>query len=212
MVEKMKQNYKDKIKEIIEFNNGLITRKEIDEKGIPSVFLYRFVKNNNLWKIGPGVFATQDFQYDELFIFQKRNLNSIFSGLTALYLNGMTDKVPEKIEITVVHGSNSIRNRADVISHTIRNKELLDLGTTYRKTIFGNYVKTFGPERLFCNLVKNREREDPEVFVKGIRMYANLHDTNQDLLFFIADKLHIKMEVFKVLELINENQQEFFAS
>lgn len=206
----MKHNYKDKIKRILERNDGLITRKEMDEKNIPSVFLYRFINDNKLLKVGPGVFVSLDYPYDELFIFQKIYPEIIYSGLTALSLNEMTDKMSENIEITVMHGKNHIRNKTNLITHTIRNKDLLELGVTYKATRFGNLVKTYGPERLFCNLIKERARIEPEVFIKGIRLFLNLK-TDRNLLFSIAEKLHIKVEVVRILEVIDEDRQEFFA-
>ena len=51
-------------------NKGYITRKDINENGIPSFFLYDYVKKNKLIKYGTGFYARNDWIKDDYFIFQ----------------------------------------------------------------------------------------------------------------------------------------------
>ena len=62
-------------------NHGFITRKEIDEKHIPSWFLSDFVKKNRLIRIAPGFYASAEYTVDDYFILQRRYPKYIFSGI-----------------------------------------------------------------------------------------------------------------------------------
>lgn len=83
------------IEEIYQANQGFITRREMDERKIPSWFLSSFVKKNGLKKIAPGFYAAPDFAVDDYWLLQTRYPQYIFSSMSALYLHHLTDKIPE---------------------------------------------------------------------------------------------------------------------
>ena len=112
----MKENTNySKIQKIFKNNGGFITRGDIDSADIPSWFLSDFVKRNNLSRIAPGFYASNDFLVDDFFILQKRFSKYIFSGMSALYLHGLTDKIPAEIEVTAPQNYNPSRKVIDNI-------------------------------------------------------------------------------------------------
>ena len=82
------------IEKIIDLNKGYITRKDINENGIPSFFLYDYVKKNSLIKYGTGFYARNDWIKDDYLIFQYLYPKYIFSLYSAVYIHGLGDYNP----------------------------------------------------------------------------------------------------------------------
>ena len=202
----MKETNYSKIKSIFEKNGGYITRSDIDNANIPSWFLSDFVKKYNLNKIAPGFYADDNYVPDDYYIIQRRYPKYIYSGLSALYLLGLTDKIPTDIEVTAPQGYNPNRKRIDSLSiHKISDANIYKLGIKETKTLFGNIVKTYDAERTICDFIKNRDKYESEVVIKAIRLYVKTIN-NQSKLFKYARALNIEKKVFEIMEVItNEN-------
>ena len=194
-------NY-SKIERIFKNNGGFITRENIDSANIPSWFLSDFVKKNNLNKIAPGFYADDSYIADEYFILQRRYPKYIFSGISALYLLGLTDRIPTDIEVVAPQGYNPTRKRIDSLTiHRLSNTDIYKFGIKETKTIFGNIVRTYDEERTICDLIKNRNKYDSELFIKAIRSYIKKIN-NQSKLFKYARILGVENKVFEVMEVV----------
>ena len=203
----MKENTNySKIQTLFKKNGGFITRKDIDFAGIPSWFLSDFVKKNNLIKVAPGFYASDNFPIDDLFILQKRFSKYVFSGMSALYLHGLTDKIPTEIEVTAPQNYNPSRETINnLFIRKISNADKYNLGIDEIKTMFGNTVKVYDEERTVCDVIKYRDRYDSETFVKAIKSYIK-KTNNQIKLFKYARELGVEKKVYEVMEVIaNEN-------
>lgn len=97
----MNQKYNEFFKNLAKLGNGCISRKDTIANGIPPVAFTRYVKSKNLVKVEPGVYANKDAIIDELFQLQKRYPKIVYSGISALYLLGLTDRIPDSIEFTI---------------------------------------------------------------------------------------------------------------
>ena len=199
----MKENTNySKIEQIFKNNGGFITREDIDSANIPSWFLSDFVKKNNLNKIAPGFYADDSYIADEYFILQRRYPKYIFSGISALYLLGLTNRIPTDIEVVAPQGYHPTRKRIDSLTiHRLSNMDIYKFGTKETKTIFGNIVRTYDEERTICDLIKNRNKYDSELFIKAIRFYTKKIN-NQSKLFKYARILGIENKVFEVMEVV----------
>ena len=132
------------LEKIFKTNGGYITREDVNNANISSWFLSDFVKRNNLSKIAPGFYADDDYIIDNYYIIQRRYPKYIFSGLSALYLLGLTDKIPTDIEVSSPQNYHPSRNKIDLlIIHKLSNKKVYELGIKEVKTMFGNIVKTW---------------------------------------------------------------------
>jgi predicted transcriptional regulator of viral defense system len=203
----MKENTNySKIQKLFKNNGEFITRADINSANIPSWFLSDFVKRNSLVKVAPGFYASSDFIIDDLFILQKRFPKYIFSGMSALYLHGLTDKIPTVIEVTAPQNYKPSRKVID--NHSILKISSDDkycLGIEGAKTMFGNIVRTYDAERTICDVIKYRDRYDSETFVKAIKSYIKKVN-NQIKLFRYAKELGIEKKVYEMMEVLaNEN-------
>ena len=95
------------IREIMKKNNGIITAREVSEYNIDSWYLTHMVRNGELERVSRGVYFSPIYDnYDELYFFQIKNKVCIYSYQTALYLHGLTERVPFIDEVTVYQGYN----------------------------------------------------------------------------------------------------------
>ena len=194
-------NY-SKLDRIFKTNGGYITREDIDNANIPSWFLSDFVKKNNLNKIAPGFYANDNFIVDDYLILQRRYPKYIYARLSSLYLLGLTDKIPTKIEVSAPQNYHPSRSKVDsLIIHKLSNSNIYELGIKEVKTMFGNIVKTYDEERTICDVIKYRDKYDSETFNKAIKYYIRTIN-NQFKLFKYARELGVEKKVYEVMELV----------
>lgn len=190
------------LEKIFKTNGGYITREDVDNANISSWFLSDFVKKNNLNKIAPGFYADDSYIVDSYYILQRRYPKYIFSGLSALYLLGLTDKIPTDIEVSSPQNYHPFRSKIDLlIIHKLSNKNVYELGIKEVKTMFGNIVKTYDEERTICDVIKYRDKYDGETFIKAIKFYVRTIN-NQSKLFKYARELGIEKKVYEVMEVV----------
>ena len=184
-------------------NGGFITRKDVDEANVSSWFLSYFVKKNGLSKIAPGFYGDENYIFDKLYILQRRYPKYVFTGITALYLYGLTDRIPEIIEVVAPQGYNPSRIKDKSIRvHQISDSNKYLSNITEIETNFGNTVKVYSAERVICDLIKNRDKYDSELFIKAIKLYLRKIN-NQVELFECAKNNKIEKQVFEMVEVIN---------
>ena len=196
------------IEKIINLNKGYITRKDINENGIPSFFLYDYVKKNKLIKYGTGFYARNDWIKDDYFIFQYLYPKYIFSLYSAVYIHGLGDYNPPFLEVT---GPKNYRPfplpKNGIIVHTDTLKETYFIGITEVETIFGNKIKVYDIDKTVCDFIKKRKKIDSESFVKFINRYKKRIDKNVNNLMKYAKIMGIEDEAFSLMEvLLNEDQ------
>jgi len=189
-------NYYIKIMKLADKNNGIVTSQMLKGREIPSIYLTRMVKEGSLKRIDRGVYSTEEVMLDEYFLLYQKNQRAIFSFSSALYLHGLTDRIPYKMEITLPNTYNSSHIDKDVIIHKVIEK-YYSLGRTMKKTMFGNEVACYDMERTICDLVRFRDKIDVEIFKKALIEYKN--HPNRDY-----QKLRRYGKVFKISKQIND--------
>lgn len=195
----MNQN---KIREIIEKNNGIITSKEVAKNKIDSWYLTNMVQKGAIERVGRGVYIDPDFDnYDELYLFQLQNKMCIYSYQTALYLHRLTDRLPFTNEVTVKQGYNAWRIKNTVIVHQVK-KEWYEIGKIKIKTDIGNFVYAYDMERSICDLVRDRKNQDPEIFSKAWNLYIKKDTKNIWKLREYAKIFGIARQIEEILEVI----------
>jgi hypothetical protein len=146
---------------------------------------------------------SKDGIYDELFIFQIRYPKIVFSYETALNLLNLTDKIPDKIHLTVNHKYKFNQKPENVHIYYVSN-DILNLGVIEKKTNVGNFVRLYSAERTLCDFIKNKTNMDPEVYINFVKTYPSYPDKDIHELFNIAQKMNIVQEVQDIMELVYE--------
>jgi len=194
-------NY-DKILNYAKENNGYITTKETENLEINSTFLSNLVSDKKLERVGAGVYKLQEYPIDNFYILSQSSKNMCYSHATSLYLHDISDRIPLVYDITVPYNySGSLLNDENVSLRYVK-EDIFNLGMIDIKTINGLTVKCYDLERTLCDIIKDKNRMDKEIYAKALKEYARKKDRNILKLIKYAKKLHIEEEVVELMEVL----------
>ena len=188
---------KTKLKEFLKNNHGYITTKEFENTGISKTSIPELIKQKIIRKVAYGIYIDNTLIEDEFYILQKRFSNIIFSYNTACYLLNLSDRSPYKIEVTTIN-HNNINEDLD-IHYVSKNK--FDVGIIEIESPYSNPIKIYNAERCICDILRNPDSVDLEVYNKIINNYFKQRDKNLSLLeeyskiFNVHEKFEHIMEV-----------------
>ncbi|HEM5229925.1 TPA: type IV toxin-antitoxin system AbiEi family antitoxin domain-containing protein [Streptococcus suis] len=192
---------KETVLNYLKQNNGIITYKDCKELGVPAVYLSRLENEEKIFRVDKGIYLSTDGDYDEYYFFQYRFSRAIYSYVSALYLQGFTDEIPQYFEVTVPRGYRFNNPPQNLAVHTVP-KEIVDLGVISVKTPWGQTVKTYDFERIICDFIQNRKKIDNELFVKTLKAYVNYPNKNLTSLYQYAEKMKIINQTKQTLEVL----------
>jgi hypothetical protein len=196
----MNQNY-NMLARMMEAGDGSVSRKDAIANGVPPATFARYVSSNHLVKIRRGVYA-KDGAVDDLFQLQRRYPRIVYSGITSLYLLGLTDRIPESINFTIPKGYRVRKGSIEpnVSCHIENDIELFRMGNVNAETMFGNSVTCFSKEKMVVELIRKRDDYDSELFLKAMRAFLKGKEKDMDFLFKYARMRKVEEKVYWVLE------------
>lgn len=186
---------------LMENNNGYLLRSEALSLGVSKNNFESYIKNNALKKLVAGVYLREDVWVDEMYILCLKNRKITFSHESALYLHNLMEREPRRKTVTVKHGYNAEHLRKKGIKVVSVLEKFVEIGKTEITTNFGNIVKVYDMERTICDIIRNKDDMDIQVFLTAIKEYMNRDDKNIPRLmqyarvFGIEDKIRIYTEV-----------------
>ena len=81
-------------------------------------------------------------------------------------------------------------------------KKLLNLGVAYYKLDSGNIIKVYDLDKTICDIIKNKNKIDRELFNKAIREYFYSKNKNTLKLYEYARKMNIYNKVRNTFEVL----------
>lgn len=192
--------YKNEILKL--FKNGYLTTKDAVEHDIPRIYLSRLVQERVIERVGRGVYIKSNEIPDDMVILQKKSKNAIYSHMTALYLYGLSNRIPIKYDITVNQGYNGKLQAENNVNLFYIKRNLLELGLTSYNLSSGYKIKIYNLERTICDIIKNKNRLDQEIVNKAIREYFYNKNKNILKLYEYAKKLKIYDKVRNTFEVL----------
>lgn len=194
--------YVDQIKLIIEQKGGIASAGDFQKAGIERALLYAGLSEGFLRKESHGNYVLADEEPDEFRMIQSRSDKLIFSHATALFLHGLSDRVPHVLDITVPQGDNvsRIKKNYEQTKFHYCKKELWDLGIITVRTPQGYEVKAYDLERCICDLIRDKKNVDVQVYTQALKEYFTGQCNPRKLIkyarkFNIEPKVRIYMEV-----------------
>lgn len=174
----------EELRSVIEQYDGIASLEQLQKAGITRLMIYTFLVNGVLNKEAHGNYSMADNRPDEYRIIQCRSDKAVFSHATALYLHGISDRVPHILDITVPQGDNVTRIRQDYENTRFHycKKELWQLGLTQIVTPQGFTVNAYDPERCICDLIRDKKNMDEQIYVQAIREYFIHHCVSSRIL------------------------------
>ncbi len=192
--------YKNEILKL--FNNGYLTTKDVVEHDIPRIYLSRLVQERVIERVCRGVYIKSNEIPDDMVILQKKSKNAIYSHMTALYLYGLSNRIPIKYDITVNQGYNGKLQAENNVNLFYIKRNLLELGLTSYNLSSGYKIKIYNLERTICDIIKNKNRLDQEIVNKAIREYFYNKNKNILKLYEYAKELKIYDKVRSTFEVL----------
>lgn len=186
-----------------EKHNGTIKTSQIEGIGVPRRVIRDLVDKGTLVRESRGIYTVPAIAPDEYAVIQKRTDKLIFSYGTALFFHGISDRVPHIIDVTVPQGYNAsrIKNTCDNLRFHYVKPELLSVGAVEILTPQGSKVTAYNKERCICDLIKDRNRIDKQVFTQAIREFFTSEYKPRDILK-TARLIGVESEVRKYMEVL----------
>lgn len=184
------------------FKNGYLTTKDVTNNNISRTYFTKLVKENKIERESRGIYIKKNELTDEFIILQSKSKNAIYSNTTALYLYGLSNRIPIKYDITINSGYNGSLQKNDDVNLFYIKKELLNLGVTNYKLSSGNIIKVYDLDKTICDIIKNKKKIDAELFNKAIRGYFYSKEKNTLKLYEYAKKMNIYDKVRNTFEVL----------
>lgn len=192
----------EKLNDLIKLSNGYLYIADAEKLGISKVYIREYVLANNLERVAHGLYKSSDVWTDDLYILTFNNKKAVYSFDTALMLNGLTEREPSEIFVTVSRSYNASHLRSKGIIVNYVKDEWLDLGRTISKTVYGNEVSVYDMERTICDIIRVRDKKDPQMFTYAIKEYAKSANKNLPRLMKYAKEFGVEVELRQYMEVL----------
>ena len=181
-------NYKD----LIIKNNGIIYANRLEEYGITRHDLRNMIAHGLLERLIHGIYISPEKDINEFWLMNEKYKNGIYSHNTALYFYGLTDRTPMKLDMTFPD-NNRVNN--DYLNVHYIKKDNHKLRLKNNKLNDGSCIQIYDLERTICDIIRDRNKIDLQIFNQAINEYMKRKDKNLIALYKYA-------KVFKLENII----------
>ena len=192
----------EKLSDLVELRNGYLSATEAQGLGISRTYIQEYISANGFERVARGLYKSHDVWTDYLYIISLKNERAVYSFDTALMLNGLTEREPSDIFVTVSRAYNASHLRSTGIIVNYVRDEWVDLGRTVAKTTYGNEVSVYDMERTICDILRVKDKKDPQMFVYAIKEYAKSANKNLPRLMKYAKVLGVEAELRRYMEVL----------
>jgi len=190
----------DKIKNIVEKNNGILFVKDLEKNNIHRQYLKKLEETGYLRKISRGIYLKKGKEVNEFFIMGEKYKKGIFSHNTALYFYDLTDRTPLRLDMTF---PSYITVHNDSIKiHYIKEENHL-LGAEEMKLNDGTTIRIYNLERTICDIIRDRNKIDPQIFNTAMKEYSKRKNKNLNLLYKYAKIFRIENNLKQYMEVLD---------
>ncbi len=198
----------DKVDNIIkkaEESGGLIRTSDLQKLGNNRTYIGELVDKGFLVRESHGIYSVKGESPDEYAVIQKRSAKLIFSYGTALFFQGLSDRVPRIIDVTVPQGYNvsRIKNSFDNLRFHYVKPEVLMAGAERVSTLQGFEVVAYNKERCICDLIKAEGNVDKQIYTQALQGYFPNHLKSRELIK-MARLIGVEEEVRRYMEVLQK--------
>lgn len=192
----------EQLSNLVELRNGYLSIAEAQELGISRTYIQEYIATNGFERVARGLYKSPDVWTDDLYILALKNEKAVYSFDTALMLNGLTEREPTEIFVTVSRAYNAshLRSMGIVVNHV--RDEWVDLGRTVAKTTYGNEVSVYDMERTICDMLRVKDKKDPQMFAYAIKEYTKSAKKNLPRLMKYAKEFGVEAELRQYMEVL----------
>ncbi len=192
----------EQIKALVETGDGFVRTRQVEDAGISRPMLKKYVDAGQLNRVRKGLYTLKYGLTDEYALLQAQCSKAVYSYGTALFLWEMSDRTPHIVDITVPQGMNLsrlCRDNPELRCHYVKN-DIYGIGVTETVSPQGGTVFLYDKERCICDLIRDKEQIDLQIFTGAVKEYFNGKTNPRRLLkyaklFGIEEKVRTYMEV-----------------
>lgn len=195
------------VNELIDFveeRGGVATSSELKKAGfLPGEIAYAH-RRGYIEKLTRGVYCSPDYLEDDYTAIVMRWRKCVLSHSTALYLLGLSDRVPFQLNVTVPHGYNPSglsKEYPTIVIHRV-NPEIYKVGLSQIESSNGVKLACYNAERCIADLIKERRqsRIDGQLVHDALTGYFQMPSRNLGELARICSALGVRRELQVYLE------------
>lgn len=192
----------EKIMQMVKENNGTITSTEVTKAGLSRWSLKIIVDSGKLERSARGVYILPELWDDEMYNLQVQFKRGIFSGETALFLNDLTDRTPNRYQMTFPIGYNVTSLKNENVKAIRTKEEFYKLGIVTVLTPAGNTVKAYSREKTLCDILRGISNIDIQIISEAFKQYSKSKEKNIPLLSEYAKILRVEKRLRSYLEVL----------
>ena len=194
----------DELVSYIDAEGGVAYSSQLKGAGFSAGLISYVSEAGHIDRISRGIYCTPDVFEDDFLVIGARWRKCIFSHNSALYLNGLSDRLPSAQSVTVPRGYNPVRLIEEfpgIQIHWVR-PDVYELGATNIMTPSGNRVRCYKPERSIADLIRQRKLSgvDAQLMRDAIGGYFNSRDKDLHELARMCEVLGVRRELQVYLE------------
>lgn len=196
----------ESIAEYIEKKGGGATASQLKSAGFtPGVIEYALA-NGKINRLTRGVYCSLDVLDDEFAAVTMRWPKCILSHGTALYLIGLSDRVPGQLSVSAPRGYNprELKRAYPDLKIYRESDRLYGLGKTTVRDPMGILVPVYDAERSIADLIKERPKDsvDPQLIKDALVGYFSKAERDLPKLAKMCEAVGVRDELQRYLEVL----------
>ncbi len=189
------------IKNIFRKHNFIMTTAELNSEKIYYEDIQKLINECLIEKIKRGYYYWIDaFNGSEVVIINKLFPDAVLCMETALFYYKYSDRTPAEWTITIDKNTSRRRTKIDYpfVKAYRMEPELLSIGETKGEIDFLD-VRIYDRDRTICDVLRNMNKMDKEIFNKAIQNYVKDTQKNIPNLMQYAKKLRVQQRVKNII-------------
>lgn len=152
----------------------IYTTKELLDLGETEYSIRNRIKDGTLHLIERGLYSTElNDSYISEALVSKKYPFAIITGLSAFFIYGLTDYIPDYIYVATEQHSFPIR-RSD-IKQSYQDKSFINVGVTTKELDEGT-IKIYDLERTLIELFRLKEKYPKEIYYEVVNSFRKIKD------------------------------------
>ena len=197
---------KNELLDIMRSRSGRITTAAARKAGYSASLLRLLEEEGSVERESRGVYALVTVPPDDFAVMALRWSRLVFSHGSALYLHGLSDRTPSRIDVTCPHGyrSNALFDEFPGTRVHAVVPERFEVGLSRSFSPTGTSVLVYDPERCICDLLRQRRqgKVDSQLFSGAINSYMKSKEKNLPKLARYAERLGVAKELRECMEVL----------
>lgn len=188
------------LKDMFSLNNNTMSTAQLNAKNLYHRDIQKMLDNNLIEKVKRGYYHWIDDNESEITIINRLFPDAILCMETALFYYNYSDRTPSAWNIAI--NKNASRGRTKLEYPFVKayrmEPDLLNIGETKGK-IDNTDVRIYNRDRTICDVLKNMNKMDKEIFNKAVQGYIIDNQKNIPNLMTYSKTMRLQKKVNDII-------------